>query len=353
MLRFLTSGESHGKALVAILDGLVAHIKLSEEDINRELLRRKQGVGRGGRMKLETDQCEILSGVRLGKTIGSPISILIKNQAREKWEEPFYALRPGHADLPGALKYNQKDLRDILERSSARETAVRVAVGAICKKFLSEFSISILSSVIHIGGKTNTIEIQNAIDKAQADGDTLGGVFEIRIENVPPGLGSFMQWDERLNASLAQAITSIPAIKGFEVGLGFQSAKLPGSKVHDEIFYQSSGKRGGKGTFFRKTNHAGGIEGGISNGEAIVIRAAMKPISTLLSPLQSVDMKSKKPARAHFERSDICAVHAAAVIGEAMSAFVIARALLAKFGGDSIEETMENYSSFKTRVSML
>lgn len=346
MLKFTTAGESHGKALTAILDGMVAHLSISEKDINIDLERRQQGHGRGARMMLEPDHVEILSGVRKGRTIGSPISILIANQAREKWEEPFTCLRPGHADLAGAIKFNQNDLRDILERSSARETAARVAIGAICRKFLLEFDIKIASSVVHIGGKTKEKDILAAIDQAKAEGDSLGGVFEVKITNVPVGLGSFMQWDRKLSGLLAQAIMSVPAIKGVEFGLGFKQAELPGSKVHDEIFYENN-------KFIRKTNNAGGLEGGMSNGEPIIIRAAMKPISTLLKPLKSVDLKTKKEALAHVERADVCAVEAAAVVSEAMAAFTIANALLEKFGGDSLEETKDNFSSFKKRSSVI
>lgn len=346
MLRFLTAGESHGKSLTAILDGMVSHLPLDESDINLELAKRQQGSGRGARMKLEPDKCEILSGVRLGKTIGSPISILIPNKAREKWEEPFTSIRPGHADLAGAMKFNQKDLRDVLERSSARETAARVAVGAICKKFLKEFDIKISSTVVHIGGKTTQKEIESLIESARKAGDSLGGVFEIRAINIPIGFGSFMQWDKRLSGLLAQAIMSIPAVKGFEVGLGFGSAILPGSKVHDQIYYENN-------KFTRETNNAGGIEGGISNGEPIIIRAAMKPISTISTPLDSVDLKTKKPVKAHFERADVCAVEAAAIIAESMTAFVLASQLLEKFGGDSLEETKANFSSSQKRMSML
>ncbi len=346
MLRFLTAGESHGKGINAILDGMVAHLPLSEQDINIDLKRRQGGIGRGARMKLEPDNAEIISGVRLGKTMGSPISVIISNKAREKWEEPFTCLRPGHADLSGALKFNQNDLRDILERSSARETAARVVVGAICKKFLAEFKIKVISSIVHIGGRKDEREIKDAIEFAKIDGNSFGGVFEVSASNVPAGLGSFMQWDLRLDGLLAQAMMSIPAIKGVEFGLGFRSAELPGSKVHDEIFYK-------KGEYIRPTNNAGGLEGGISNGEPIVIRAAMKPISTLMKPLNSVDIKTKKPALAHTERADVCAVEAAAVIGEAMTAFVLAQAMLLKFGGDSLEETRDNVTAFKKRSSML
>ena len=331
MLRFLTAGESHGKMLVAILEGMAANMPLSENDINIELQRRQQGPGRSERMKIEKDEVEIVSGVLKGKTIGSPIALLIKNKAGISGAEVVTKLRPGHADLPGAVKYGQNDIRNILERASARETAARVAVGAVAKRLLSEFKIEVKSKVVEIGGEKNQSSWEKLIERATSDGDSLGGIFEISIINVPVGLGSYVQADRRLNSRLVQAVMSIPAIKGAEIGLGFEAAKRSGSKVHDEIFFE-----GGK--FKHKTNNAGGIEGGISNGEPIVIRAAMKPIATISKPLRSVDYMSKEPAAAHVERADVCAVHAAAVVGEAVSAFVIADAFLEKFGGDSLEE---------------
>ena len=347
MLRFLTAGESHGPALTAILEGMVAGLSLSESDINSDLKRRQGGPpGRGGRMQIEEDKVEILSGVRQGKTIGSPIALFIKNKSNELFDQPFTLPRPGHADLAGALKYDQKDLRNILERSSARETAARVAAGAVCKKFLSEFKIKISSSIVHIGGKTKRSEWEKAIEEAKAAGDSLGGVFEVKVEGCPPGLGSFMEWDRRLDGRLALALMSIPAVKGVEIGLGFEQTRLPGSKVHDEIFYE-----GGK--FTHKTNNAGGLEGGITNGEPIILKAAMKPISTLVKPLKSVDMASKKPAEAHVERADTCAVEAAGVVGEAMAAFEVAAALLDKFGGDSLPETQANFSLYLKRLSVI
>lgn len=347
MLRFLTAGESHGKALATILEGCPANLPLSEKDLLPDLERRQQGYGRGSRMKIEGDRAEILSGVRKGKTIGSPISILIPNQSTELFDKVFTQLRPGHADLAGALKYNQKDVRNILERASARETAVRVAIGAIARKLLGQFDIRVLSRVVSIGGATKQNEWEKLIDQTREAGNSLGGIFEIVIEGVPAGLGSHVHWDRRLNAILAQAIMSIPAIKGVEFGLGFASAGLPGSKVHDAIYYSES-----KG-FYHKTNNAGGIEGGMSNGEPIVIRAAMKPIPTLRIPLDSVDLESKKPSSAHVERSDVCAVEAAAVIGEAMAAFETANAFLEKFGGDSMEELQDNFSTYQKRLSVL
>lgn len=346
MLRFLTAGESHGPALCAILEGMVAGLSLSESDINADLKRRQGGAGRGGRMQIEEDKVEILSGLRQGKTIGSPISLLIKNKSTELFDKPFTLPRPGHADLAGALKYGQKDLRNILERSSARETAARVAMGAVCKKFLSEFKIKISSSIVHIGGKPKKTEWDEAIEKARAAGDSLGGVFEVVVEGCPSGLGSFMEWDRRLDGRLALALMSIPGVKGVEIGLGFEQTKLSGSKVHDEIFYQ-----GGK--FSHKTNNAGGLEGGMTNGEPIILKAAMKPISTLVKPLKSVDLATKKAADAHVERADTCAVEAAGIVGEAMAAFEIAAALLDKFGGDSLPETQANFSLYLKRLSVI
>ncbi len=335
MLRYLTAGESHGKSLLAILEGMPANLSLSEDDINRELARRQQGYGRGERMKIEDDKVEILSGVKNGKTIGSPIALQIKNKSTEI-NAPITRPRPGHADLVGAIKYNQDDMRNVLERASARETASRVAVGAICKKFLSEFQIIISSRIIHIGGLADETEWHKAIDKAKAEGDSLGGVFEVKVENVPVGLGSYVHYDRRLDGVLAQALMSIPAIKGVEIGLGFEAAKMPGSKVQDEIFIE-------KCCLARKTNNAGGLEGGVSNGQLIILRAAMKPISTLKKPLKTIDFKTKEAVEAHVERSDVCAVEAAAVIGEAVTAFEIAKAFLEKFGGDSLEEVRHHF----------
>ena len=343
MLRFLTAGESHGKSLTAILDGMVANLPLAASDIDPDLSRRQEGYGRGQRMKIEKDKVEITSGVRNGLTLGSPISLLIPNQSTELFEKVVTVPRPGHADLAGAQKYGQKDIRNVLERASARETAARVAVGAVCRKFLSEFKIKITSSVLHIGGKFARKDWEALIDKAQAEGDSLGGVFEVKVEGVPPGLGSFMQWDRRLDGRLALALMSIPAIKGVEIGLGFEQAMLPGSKVHDEI----------GANFKRKSNNAGGLEGGMSNGEPIILKAAMKPIATLVKPLHSVDIQSKKPADAAVERSDTCAVEAAGVVGEAVVAYELADALLTKFGGDSLGETRANFSSYQKQISML
>ena len=342
MLRFLTAGESHGQALVAILEGMVANLPIAEGDINKELQRRQGGYGRGGRMKIEKDRARILSGVRFGKTLGSPITLIIENLDWSNWTkimavepgksaEAVTRARPGHADLAGITKYNQTDIRNILERASARETAARVAICSIAKRLLFEFGIHITSRIAHVGGETNSEKIKTLIDQTREAGDTLGGVFEVKIENVPVGLGSYAHYDRRLDGKLAQAFMSIPAVKGVEIGLGFETARLFGSKVHDEIFVEN-------GKYVRKTNNAGGLEGGITNGEPVIIKAAMKPISTLLKPLHSVDIAAKQPAEAHVERSDVSAVEAAAVVGEAAAAFEIANAFLEKFGGDSLEE---------------
>jgi len=371
MIRYMTAGESHGEALVCIVDGLPAGIKIKKELIDRELTRRMIGYGRGGRMKVEKDKAHILSGVRQNKTIGSPISLLIKNKdfSINKLHAVTKA-RPGHADLAGALKFNEKDIRNILERASARETAARVAAGALSKILLSEFGIDVLSHVISIGSvsadtsdlsflkiralaeksdlrcadKTASVRMKKLINSVRTAGDTLGGVCEIILKGVPAGLGSYSQWDMRLDGSLARCLMSIPAVKGVEIGEGFRSAKLKGSMVHDEIVYDRSGN------FARKTNNAGGVEGGITNGENIVLRIAMKPIATLMKPLQSIDVKSKKPARAQVERADVCAVPACGVAAEAVSASEIANAMIQKFGGDSLTEMKRNFDGYIRQV---
>lgn len=344
MLRYLTAGESHGKALLAILEGCPANLLLSEADIDRDLERRQLGYGRGERMKIEHDKAEVLAGVRNGKTIGSPIALRIPNRSTELFDKTVTELRPGHADLAGALKYNQGDVRNILERASARETAAKVAVGAVAKKLLSEFKVNVFSKVVSIGGAGQEAEWKKSLDKVKKDGDTLGGVIEIQATGVPVGLGSHVHWDRRLDGRLAQAVMSIPAVKGVEVGLGFQVAMQPGSQVHDEISY---GKDKG---FSHKTNNAGGIEGGITNGEPIIVRAAIKPIATLKKPLRSVDLVSKKAAEALVERSDICAVEPAAVVGEAAVAIELACAFLDKFGGDSMEDVAAAYKAYQSRI---
>ncbi len=387
-IRFLTSGESHGKALIGIIEGIPSNIPLSSGDIERDLQRRQKGHGRGGRMKIESDRAEILSGVRWGKTIGSPVAIQIMNRDWKNWEEgmsplkeyegsipPVTRPRPGHADMVGTIKYNHRDIRNVLERSSARETTMRVALGAVAKKFLSEFGVMIGSYVIQIGSQKSEIRSQKTeedlfslhhkaenslvrcpdeeasvkmvelIDIAGEKGDTLGGVFEAFAIGLPIGLGTYAQWDKRMDGRFAQALMSIQAIKGVEIGSGFGIGRRFGSEVMDEIYYkQESG-------FFRKTNHAGGIEGGITNGMPVILRAVMKPISTLKKPLQSVDIHTKETALAAYERSDVCAVPAASIIAEAMTALVITDAFLEKFGGDSIEETKRNYESYRKYVS--
>lgn len=384
ILRFLTAGESHGKGLTGILEGIPAGLLLTVEDIDRELHRRQMGYGRGGRMKIEQDHAEIMSGVRWGKTIGSPISLFIENRDWKNWQEgmssesryegaipPVTRPRPGHADLSGALKYKHNDIRNILERSSARETAMRVALGAVAKSFLAEFGITIGSFVVRIGNvksqhsalSTQQSELNKIFKKAETSpvrcpdeaasnkmirlidaaikkGDSLGGIFEVVITGVPVGLGSHIQWDKKLDGRLAQALMGIQAIKGVEVGSGFEMAAGFGSEGMDEIFYNSR-----KSEFYRKTNNAGGIEGGMSNGMPIVLRAAMKPIPTLKRPLRSVDIITKKPIEAAYERSDTCAVPAAGVVGEAMVALIMADVLLEKFGGDSLSETKNNFNS--------
>ncbi len=391
MLRYLTGGESHGPCLTAILEGIPAGLRVNKEFIDKDLRRRQSGYGRGERMKIESDKVEILSGLRGGETLGSPLTLLIRNKDWENWQtimDPFSPPensekegksvprltrpRPGHADLAGAIKYNHKDLRNILERSSARETAARVAVGAIAKVLLKEFEIEIISQVVELGKiKAHTADLTvekirrqrdksqlscpdrtaeklmvEEIGKAEKAGDSLGGIFEVMVTNVPVGLGSHVHWDKKLDGRLAQALMSIQAIKGVEIGLGFETSRRPGSKVHDEIFYQERQANEEKAGFFRKTNNAGGIEGGMSNGEMIVVRAAMKPIPTIKAPLKSVDLLTKDPVTAVVERADTCAVPAAAVVGEAVVAFEIAGAMQEKFGGDSLSEMKRNYESY-------
>ncbi len=382
-IRFLTAGESHGKALVCILEGVPANLELSSEYINKELQRRQRGYGRGGRMKIESDRVEFLSGVRFGKTLGSPISMVIWNRDWENWQEkmayegeqpesvvPFVRPRPGHADLVGGIKYNQKDLRNILERASARETAARVAVGAVCKRFLEEFGIKIGSYVLSIGKVKPPIEEQDllrrhqlaelsevrfpdptkdekfrrTIDEAKGKGESLGGVFEVFAVGVPPGLGSHIQWDKRIDGRIAQAMMSVQAIKGVEIGLGFESGERFGSEVHDEIGWSET-----EG-YFRYSNNLGGTEGGITNGMPIVVRCVMKPIPTLTKPLRSVDINTKEEVKAGKERSDVVAVPAASVVGEAMLAIVLADALLEKLGGDFMEEIRERFESYIKHV---
>ena len=372
MLRFLTSGESHGKCLVAILEGMVAGLTVHEKDIDFELARRQEGYGRGGRMTIEKDRVEILSGVRSQKSLGGPIALMIPNRDFKINELPVVKRpRPGHADLAGVLKYGRGDVRDILERASARETAARVAAGAVCRIFLKEFGVDIVSHVVSVGGVTADTRgmsfeavkkesmaspmhcadraaakrMMARVDHARTSKDTIGGVFEVIVKGVPVGLGSFVHYDRRLSAKLCAGILSIQAVKGVEIGMGFKVSEVPGKQVHDEIFYDR--KKG----FYRKTNNAGGFEGGVTNGENLILRAATKPYATLMSPLQSVNIDSKKKGVATVERSDVTAVPACGVVGEAMVAFELANGFLEKFGGDSLKETRRNYDGYRKQVS--
>lgn len=387
MLRFETAGESHGECLVATLTGLPAGIPISVDAINRELWRRQQGYGRGGRMKIETDRAEVVAGVRHSRTIGSPVAILIRNKDWQNWTEvlpvedyaggdakrkPVTRPRPGHADLAGAIKYNFHDARYILERASARETTARVAVGAVAKALLGEFGIRVLSHVIAVGpvrlerqaswdelaalSERDEVllgcvdagveaRMKEVVDEAYRTGDTVGGVFEVVAHGLPVGLGSHTTWDSRLDGRLAQAIVSMQAVKGVEVGFAAEGAASFGSKVQDTIHYDRESSR-----FTRGANRAGGIEGGITNGEDLIVRGMLKPISTLRRPLESVDMSTREPALAAYERSDVAVVPAAGVIGEAMVAIVLAQAFLEKFGGDSLTETRRNYEGYLEQV---
>ncbi|MFC2287672.1 MAG: chorismate synthase [Selenomonas sp.] len=378
-LRFLTAGESHGPSLTAILEGIPAGLSLRLENINRDLARRQQGYGRGGRMKIETDTVRILSGVRFGETLGSPITLSVENRDWQNWQERMAAFgeahgekvtaaRPGHADLTGVRKYAREDIRDILERASARETAMRVAVGAVAKELLFALGVTVESAVLDIGGvaadaakretgvahKTTSElncfdakaeeRMKEKIRAAKEAGDTLGGIFEVRIAGAPLGLGSHIQWDRRLDARFAAAMMSIQAIKGVEIGAGFGYAALPGSEAHDEMFL------GENDSVVRRTNRAGGLEGGMTNGEDIVIRAVMKPIPTLMKPLHSVDIEKKAPVFASKERSDVCAVPAASVVGEAMAAFVLAEAFIEKFDSDNMRDMKADVEAYKKRT---
>jgi chorismate synthase len=390
MLRFTTAGESHGAALVAILEGMVSGLPLLAADIDTELARRQMGYGRGRRMKIESDHAEFLSGVRGGETLGSPIAMVIQNRDWKNWQDIMDPApragdrdrkrvvtrpRPGHADLSGMLKYDRTDARDILERASARETTARVAAGAICKRFLREFDVTIGSHVVHLGGvdakrpselpaDLNAVvdesplrtldsdaekQMIERIDAAKAEGNTLGGIAEVICSGVPVGLGSHVSWDRKLDGRVAAALMSIPAVKAVEIGLGAESARRRGSEVHDEIDPDESNVKTGR--VRRRTNRAGGLEGGITTGEQLVLRAAMKPISTLMRPLGTVEMKTREPAQAVAERSDVTAVPAMAVICEGMTAFVVAQAFLEKFGGDSLAETKRNYANYIAMLS--
>lgn len=388
MLRYFTSGESHGEALVAFLSGVPAGLTVDQDFIDRELWRRQQGYGRGGRMKIETDQAHILSGVRHGITIGSPIAVLLENKDWKNWQDSLPVAegdpakhkvvkspRPGHADLAGALKYNFPEARYVLERASARESAARVAVGSIAKLLLRELGIEILSHVTSVGavaldhevswkqiqqvcGKGDVLlscadpdveqRMKEEVDRVLKSGDSLGGVFEVVARNVPPGLGTYAQWDERLDALLAAAVMSLQAVKAVEIGSGISAAALPGSRVHDEIGYEATGTFT---KFSRVHNNAGGIEGGVSNGQEIRVRGYLKPISTLRRPLQSVDFATREPVKAAYERSDVCVVPAAGVAAEAMVALTLAKCALEKFGGDSMLETKRNFDGYVHQLS--
>jgi chorismate synthase len=397
MLRFYTAGESHGEALVASISGLPAGLPVDQAFIDRELWRRQQGYGRGGRMKIETDRAHFVSGVRDGKTIGSPIALLLENKDWKNWVEALpvgagdpekyrrvASPRPGHADLAGALKYNFTEARYVLERASARETTSRVALGALAKLFLRELGIEVLSHVVAVGAvavdssQITWEQIQQVcareevllsavdpdaeqqmkaeVDKVLRTGDTLGGIFEVRAHGVPPGLGTYANWDERLDAQLAAAVMSMQAVKAVEIGFGVVGAVSPGSAVQDEIGYgavQDKGKQESDSRFTeftRPTNRAGGIEGGISNGEEIIVRGYLKPISTLRRPLGSVDFETREPMKAAYERSDVCVVPAAGVVGEAMVALTIARSALEKFGGDSMLEVRRNFDGYREQL---
>ncbi len=384
MIRYYTAGESHGKSVTVILEGIPAGLEIEEKDINRELQMRQMGYGRGKRMDIEKDKVEILSGIRWGQTIGSPICMEVVNRDWKNWgkimsprkkdrerEHEQYRPRPGHADLPGVLKYDREDMRDILERASARETAGRVAAGAVAKKLLSEFSIDVLGYTRQIGGvfaedAEMTVDdirrkimssslrccdreaernMKKKIDEASEAGDTIGGTFTVIAEGVPPGLGSHTQWDLKLDAMITRALMSIQAVKGVENGRGFMMARMRGSQVHDQIEYDR-----GKRRFYRSSNNAGGFEGGITNGERLVFNAVMKPISSLKKPLRSVNMKTKESEVSETVRSDVCAVPAAAVVGENVFSLELSRALKLKTGGDSLGEMKRNYEGYIKQI---
>jgi chorismate synthase len=388
---FKTAGESHGRGLVTLVEGVPAGLEISAaRDIDPQLRRRQGGYGRGGRMAIEEDRAEILSGVRLGETIGSPVALLIWNRDWENWsiamspESPppglgdrdlrrVYLPRPGHADLVGILKYGRDDARDILERASARETTARVAAGAVARRLLAEAGVTIGSHIVRLGevearppatwpadlnaaadaSPLRTLDPEaelrmiEAVDRARQEGDTLGGVFEVIADGLIAGLGSYVSWDRKLDGRLAGALMSIPAMKGVEIGLGFEAAARQGSRVHDEIRWDASARPRRTGGFHRPSNHAGGLEGGITTGEPLVVRVAMKPLSSLMRPLTSVDLRTREPAQAIRERSDVAALAAAGVVGEAMVALVLADALLEKFGGDSMAELLRNLGGYQ------
>lgn len=392
MMRFHTAGESHGEALLAVLSGVPAGLTVDQGFLDRELWRRQQGFGRGGRMRMEQDRAHILSGVRQGKTIGSPIAIRLENKDWQNWQEalpvevgdpakhkPVTAARPGHADLAGAIKYDLPEARFVLERASARESAARVAVGAVAKLLLRELGMDVLSHVIAVGGARLPKEIEvswqqlealqqkndvvlNCVDaaseekmKAEVDavlrtGDSVGGIFEVVAHRVPPGLGTYANWDERLDARLAAAVMSLPAVKAVEIGCGIEAAVSAGSAVHDAIAYDRNAGPETFTGFTRGGNNAGGIEGGVSNGQDIVVRGYLKPISTLRRPLQSVDFTTREAVKASYERSDVCVVPAAGVAGEAMVALTLAKSVLEKFGGDSLKELARNFQGYREQI---
>lgn len=389
MLRFTTAGESHGQGLVAVLEGIPAGLALLADDINEQLARRQQGYGRGRRMQIETDAVEIISGVRAGETIGSPIAMWIENRDWKNWQEimdpaprpedperkrAVTRVRPGHADLTGMLKYDRADARDILERASARETTARVAVGAVCRRFLREFGVTIGSHVVSLGGidatrpepmpadinaaadqsplRTLDAEAERRmierIDAIKREGNTLGGVVEVVATGAVVGLGSHTAWDRKLDGRIARALMSIPAVKGVEIGMGFAAARATGAEVHDEM--EPDAQRALTGGVRRRSNRAGGLEGGMTTGEPLVVRVAMKPISTLMKPLATVDVATGESALATAERSDVTAVPAMGVIAEAMLAIVLAEAMLEKFGGDALPETRHNYDGYVSHI---
>jgi chorismate synthase len=392
VIRFVTAGESHGQALVSLIEGVPAGLPLLVAHIDTELARRQQGYGRGRRMQIETDRAEFLTGVRAGETLGSPIAMLIKNRDWKNWEEimdpapraedaaegrkrQVTRVRPGHADLTGVLKYDREDARDILERASARETTARVAAGAVAKRLLAEFGVRIGSHLVHLGGvdaarpadmpadinvaadasPLRTLDpvaeaaMIERIDAAKKDGNTLGGIMEVIVDGLPVGLGSHVSWDRKLDGRLGAAMMSIPAVKGVEIGIGFEAARRTGADVHDEIEMAPGQAR--TGNVHRKTNRAGGLEGGMTSGEPLVIKVAMKPISTLMRPLQTIDTKTSAPADAAAERSDVTAVPAMGVIAEAMAALVLADAFAEKFGGDSLAEMRRNHDAYLSHIA--
>ncbi len=398
MLRYFTAGESHGPCLTTFIDGVPAGFPIDPDRINHDLWRRQQGYGRGGRMLIEKDEIQIRSGIRWGKTLGSPVAFGIENRDWKNWTQKMSSSpeyrdesiavtkpRPGHADLTGALKYDHSDIRNVLERASARDTVARTAVGSFCKQLLAPFGIKVMGTICSLGGvvaRTEELSYEEIflqaekspvrvadkkaeqkmialIEECKKKGDTLGGIFQVVALGLPPGLGTHTQWDRKLDGRLAQALMSIQAIKGVEVGLGFEAAHRKGSQVHDEIFFDPEHadsdkvpKMGSTG-FYRGSNNSGGTEGGMSVGTPLVVRAAMKPISTLMSPLQSVDLRSKQPVSASVERSDVCAAPAAAVVGESVVAFELALAFLEKFGGDSLGEIQRNYQGYLERIKSI